>query len=44
MRLLSERMNPEPPPNVLTTDVVSDKLRNQIRHIAKHYLDHENKA
>lgn len=41
MKLLSKRMNPEPPPNVLTTDEVSDTFRNQFRHIAKHYLNHE---
>lgn len=39
MILLSERMNPEPPPNVLIRDDVSLKLRNQIRHIAKIHLD-----
>ena len=39
MMLLSERMNPEPPPNVLVKDEVSDKLRNQIRHIAKIHLE-----
>ncbi len=39
MILLSERMNPEPPPNVLIRDDVSLKLRNQIRHIAKNHLD-----
>ena len=39
MTLLSERMDPEPPPNVLIKKDVSDKLRNQVRHIAKNHLD-----
>ena len=37
--LLSERINPEIPPNVLIREDVSLKLRNQIRHIAKNHLD-----
>ena len=39
MTLLSERMDPEPPPNVLVRYEVSDKLRNQVRHIAKIHLE-----
>lgn len=38
MSLLSERMNPKSPPNVLVRDDVSQKLRNQVRHIVKNYL------
>lgn len=34
-KLLSERINPQPLPNVLITDVVSDKLRNQIRYFIR---------
>ena len=39
MSLLSERIDPEPPPNVLIRKDVSAKLRNQVRHIAKNHLD-----
>lgn len=41
MRMLSERMHPEPPPNVLIKKEVSLKLRNQVRHKMRGYLDHE---
>ena len=41
-RLLSERMNPKPIPNVLVTDQASDKFRNQMRHILKKLFDNPN--
>lgn len=41
-KLLSERMNPKPIPNVLVTDQASDKFRNQIRHIIYRLFNNPN--
>lgn len=37
-KLLSERMSPSPPPNVLVSDHVPEKARNQILFILKRYF------
>lgn len=37
-KFLSERMHPEPPPNVLISDVVPDQLRNQIGYLINEYV------
>lgn len=42
LRLLSERMNPKPIPNVLVTDQASDKFRNQMRHILNRLFNNPN--
>ena len=41
-RLLSERMNPKPIPNVLVTDQASEKFRNQMRHIIYRLFNNPN--
>ena len=41
-KLLSERMNPKPIPNVLVTDQASEKFRNQVRHILNRLFKNPN--
>lgn len=41
-KLLSERMNPKPIPNVLITDQASDKFRNQVCHILDRLFNNPN--